>query len=206
MAQTGTRRERRAAERRRQILEGAARVFAEKGYHRTTTRDIAEAADVAEGTLYNYFASKDDLLMGLVGELAQLDRQQAMLDEALDQDLGTFFRTYLAYRMGHTGPYQNLLAGIVPEIVHHPELRERYSRDFIQPALAMIEGHIQRRIERGQLRDVDGPLITRLLISMMLGLQMLLIMGDPVSQDAWAHPERLINALTQMIIEGVRQP
>ena len=54
-----SRRERRIANRRTLILEAAARLFAEKGFHRTTTRDIAEAADVSEGTLYNYFENKE---------------------------------------------------------------------------------------------------------------------------------------------------
>ena len=43
-----TRRERQNAARVEQILDAAIRLFAEKGFHRTTTRDIAEAADVAE--------------------------------------------------------------------------------------------------------------------------------------------------------------
>ncbi len=61
-----TRRERRVAARRAQILEAAEAVFAAKGYHGATTREIAQAADVSEGTLYNYFANKRDLFIGLM--------------------------------------------------------------------------------------------------------------------------------------------
>jgi AcrR family transcriptional regulator len=205
MAQDMTRRERQAVRRRQQILEAAAQVFAERGYHRATTRDIAEAADVAEGTIYNYFASKDDLLMGLIGEMAELSQQQTMLDEALDQDLDSFIKSYLVYRLGHTGPYQRLLMGIVPELVHHPELRDRYRRDFVQPALIMIEDHVRRRIERGQIRDVDAPVITRLLMGMLLGMQLLIIIGEPVIQEAWEHADALAETITGMIMDGVRR-
>ncbi|MFL7790868.1 MAG: helix-turn-helix domain-containing protein, partial [Anaerolineae bacterium] len=41
--------------RRNQILDAAAAVFAEKGFHRTTTKEIASRAGIAEGTIYNYF-------------------------------------------------------------------------------------------------------------------------------------------------------
>ena len=58
--------ERRIAARRAQILEAAEAVFAAKGYHGATTREIAQAADVSEGTLYNYFANKRDLFIGLM--------------------------------------------------------------------------------------------------------------------------------------------
>jgi hypothetical protein len=95
--------------------------------------------------------------------------------------------------------------GIVPELVHHPDLRDRYRRDFVQPALIMIEGHVQRRIERGQIRDIDGPIITRLLMSMLLGLQLLLIIGEPVTQDAWEHPDAVAETITGLIMDGVRR-
>ena len=61
-----TRKQRRTAAKRELILEAAGRLFAEKGYHRTTTKDIAEASDVSEGTIYNYFSSKEDLLFGIL--------------------------------------------------------------------------------------------------------------------------------------------
>ncbi|HYF08577.1 MAG TPA: TetR/AcrR family transcriptional regulator [Acetobacteraceae bacterium] len=54
--------ESRIQERRAQIAEAAARVFREKGFHTATIRDVAEAAGLTQGTLYNYIRSKDDIL------------------------------------------------------------------------------------------------------------------------------------------------
>lgn len=51
LEQPTTRRERRIAARKAQILDAAARVFAKRGLHRATTKEIAEAADVSAGTL-----------------------------------------------------------------------------------------------------------------------------------------------------------
>ena len=62
------RRQRRIDRRRGEIMEVAARIFAEKGYGNTTTREIAEAADIAEGTLYNYFTGKRDILLAIANE------------------------------------------------------------------------------------------------------------------------------------------
>jgi AcrR family transcriptional regulator len=47
---------------RRQILDAAHRLFAEKGFGATTTRDIAQAAGIASGTLFNYFPAKEAVL------------------------------------------------------------------------------------------------------------------------------------------------
>lgn len=43
---------------RTRILNAAQRLFAQKGYNGTTTKDLAQAASVAEGTLFRHFANK----------------------------------------------------------------------------------------------------------------------------------------------------
>jgi AcrR family transcriptional regulator len=58
------------AETRHRILDAARHLFVARGYDATTTRDIAEAAGIANGTLFNYFASKEAILTSLVAEVA----------------------------------------------------------------------------------------------------------------------------------------
>jgi AcrR family transcriptional regulator len=48
--------------RRMQIINGAIKVFTEKGFHNATVREIADASGVTEGTLYNYIRSKEDII------------------------------------------------------------------------------------------------------------------------------------------------
>jgi AcrR family transcriptional regulator len=59
-------RERQKADRSRRILEAASRLFRDHGYGAIRIDDIAQAADVSAGTLYNYFANKGDLLLAIV--------------------------------------------------------------------------------------------------------------------------------------------
>lgn len=61
-----------AQARRLEILEAAARVFTEQGYHGATMRAIASAAGLGTGTLYLYFPSKDAVFLALVTRLEQL--------------------------------------------------------------------------------------------------------------------------------------
>lgn len=53
---------------RERILQAARRLLTEKGYEGTTTRDIAEAAEIASGTLFNYFATKEAIIACLAGD------------------------------------------------------------------------------------------------------------------------------------------
>ena len=49
-------------QRRHALIEAAVRVFKEKGFHEATVRDIGRAAGMTQGTIYNYVASKEDIL------------------------------------------------------------------------------------------------------------------------------------------------
>ena len=53
---------------RQRILEAAGQLFAARGFEASTTRDIADAAGIASGTLFNYFATKETILAGLAAE------------------------------------------------------------------------------------------------------------------------------------------
>jgi AcrR family transcriptional regulator len=74
------RRERRRAETRGKLFRAAMRLFAERGFFDTTTEDITEAADVAHGTFFNYFPTKQHVLIAL-SEI-QLSKVLAALQEA----------------------------------------------------------------------------------------------------------------------------
>ena len=66
MLESLARRQKQAEERRKQILAAAARVFSRKGYDRATTKEIAAEAQISEGTIYNYFQNKIDLIATLL--------------------------------------------------------------------------------------------------------------------------------------------
>ena len=68
MSETVTRARRSGAETREQILHVAFRLFTEKGFEATTTRDIAAALGMNQSSLYYHFASKDAIVSQLVGE------------------------------------------------------------------------------------------------------------------------------------------
>src|SRR2546430_10799832 len=75
------------AARRTQILDAAAAVFAEKGFHRATIKEIARVAGIADGTIYTYFSSKTDVLLGILHRLNEsTEREQHLMPES-EQDL-----------------------------------------------------------------------------------------------------------------------
>lgn len=59
-------------EKRKHIFETAAMVFAERGYHQTSVKDITDKADISVGTFYSYFKNKEDVFEALYDEMYQI--------------------------------------------------------------------------------------------------------------------------------------
>jgi AcrR family transcriptional regulator len=100
--------------RRREVLELAAELFAEKGFRATTVRDIADAAGILSGSLYHHFDSKEsmieEILTGFLDEL--LERYHAIVAagrgsrETLEEVLAASFE-FIDRRHAEVAIYQN---------------------------------------------------------------------------------------------------
>src|ERR1700716_650549 len=73
---------------RRQIIDGACRVFMERGFDAASMGEIARAAGVSKGTLYVYFENKEDLFQAIVGEECQAQAERIFTFDANDHDVG----------------------------------------------------------------------------------------------------------------------
>jgi AcrR family transcriptional regulator len=69
---------------RRSILRAAREVFVAKGFHEATTHDVARAAGLSVGSIYTYFASKDELIHGSV-LAANMAETEAVLEDVMTQ-------------------------------------------------------------------------------------------------------------------------
>jgi len=90
------RRSRRSAETRERIFRAALDVFSRKGFAETTVEDITNAADVGKGTFFNYFPSKDHILLAFAE--MQISRLRFAVDEAREKHtlLRQFFRSLVS--------------------------------------------------------------------------------------------------------------
>jgi len=126
---TRERRERERRARRAQILEAAKEVFAEKGFQATTAEEIARRAEVAVGTLYLYFRSKEELYVSLLFEGLEIFRRELTRIQRLrlppDQRLRTFWDFLHTYYVRYPGYYRVL------GVLHSPGLRAAVSEALL---------------------------------------------------------------------------
>jgi len=187
--------------RRSQILMGAAQVFAEKGFYKATTREIAKAAGVSEGTIYNYFDNKRELLFALI-ELVGIQSLKDVVQDHRLEDPRTFFTALLhnRYQLLHDrGPF---LAPVMAEIFADADLRGEVYEKIAIPITVHLEQFVQARIESGKFRPFDPLIVTRALVgAMVFNAALKLTNLDARYQDIPA--ELMIEQLVSLVLDGL---
>ena len=101
------------AQTRKRILQSARKLFQERGFEETTTRDIAVRAKIASGTLFNYFPTKEALALSITGSCfeaaGQEFRERLRGDEALDERLFA----HIATSLRHLAPHRQYVVSLL---------------------------------------------------------------------------------------------
>jgi AcrR family transcriptional regulator len=195
-----TRRDRRIVARREQILAAAEDVFARRGYRGATTKEIAAAADVSEGTLYNYFANKRDLFIGLmrsrtddlIGAIAEVrsDSVEGAMVELLAGQF-TRMRTQRQFRL------------FLQEARLDPELNQALVEDVLPRISREVEGVMAGLIAAGVMRRVDPEIANWTLMGAVVGLALFADLGAAPVLEVVA-PEELAAQVSDVFINGLR--
>jgi AcrR family transcriptional regulator len=197
----GTRRERRIAARKAQILKAAETVFSRKGYERATTREIAAAADVSEGTLYNYFGSKNDLLNAVARSFADDITNEIASMEA--DNLQDMMIELLTARL-RSGRERRLLMLFLFEAHLSPDVHRTYIQDAVTRIISAIEARFRREIESGVVRPVDPAVAARAISATVMGFAALYEMGQYGQEANGISPQAWGENLTDLFLHGLQ--
>jgi AcrR family transcriptional regulator len=187
--------------RRNQILDAATTVFAEKGFHRATIKDVARAAGIADGTIYTYFSSKTEVLLGILNRLNESTEREMQFALGSEQDVRAFFKAYVRQRISLIWPNAEVFRAVLPEMLVNTELRDLYYQQVLVPTFRVAEHYFLAQTEEGQLRKVDVPLAVRAIAGTVFGLLMIQLLGDELIAARW---EELPEVLTTLMFDGLK--
>lgn len=156
-----------AEARRTQILMGAAQIFSEKGFHKATTKEVAKAAGVSEGTIYNYFATKRDLLVAMV-DMVAIQSIKDLIPTDPNGDPRELFAAIMRNRYQLASKRGHLIVPIIAEIFTDVEMREALYQQIVIPLAANLETFIQHHIDAGHFRPVNPVVATRAFVGIVL--------------------------------------
>src|SRR5436189_6409110 len=187
------------AARRNQILDAAIKVFAEKGFHPTTIKDIAREAGIADGTIYNYFENKTALMLGIFDRLNESDKRVEDFSKFTEVDFRSFMKAYLRHRLTvlQAGNFE-VFRVVLSELMVNKELRELYCQKILEPTFSMAEAYFQQRTAQHIFKPINISLAMRAISGMVLVLIMEHIICNHTLETRW---DELPDFLTAMILD-----
>jgi AcrR family transcriptional regulator len=163
--------QRRAEDRPREICAAALEVFAEKGFAAARLEEIAKRAGVSKGTLYLYFADKEDLFRAVVRDTVapNIDSVRAAMATA-DLPFRLMAGMFLARFAEVAGrvPLGAVAKMVIGESRNFPELAKVWHDQVVSPALGMLAGLVEGAQVKGEVRAGDPRLHAFTLMGPML--------------------------------------
>lgn len=147
------------------ILKGALKLFGTKGYEGTTTKDLAQAANVAEGTLFRYFANKKAILVE-VATAGWIEILTDLLTELSEMGSYKAIAQVMKRRMFHLRENKCLLQVCFVEAQYHPELREKIQSEIIDKMTDVAEAFFQTAMDKGIYRPMNPKIVAQVFLGM----------------------------------------
>ena len=190
------------------ILDAATKIFSEKGFEGGRTSDIAKEANIAEGTIFRYFKTKKDLLVGLLMPLIikffrplMFKSIEKIMDNENNEPVNVVLKNIMMDRVALIKKNTPLIKTVMVESIYHPELLTPLQTEIAPKLMPIIDAFFKDNIEKGSLRDIDSRLMTRSLISLIAGFSILSnSFPDIFTTDG---DEKEVDKIVDILINGI---
>jgi AcrR family transcriptional regulator len=186
---------------KQRILQAAQRLFASRGYEGTTTRDLASAAGVAEGTLFRHFENKKAILI----EVATQGWVEILTDLLTElSEMGSYkaVAQVMRRRMLRMRESADMMKVCFTEAQFHPELRDRIQSDVIVKMTDVAEAFFQTAMDRGIYRRTNPKIVAQVFLGMfaIAGFSHETVMEPGASPKAM---QELAEGIADIFLNGV---
>lgn len=188
-----TRRERKKEETRTRLLNTALRLISERDFDTLTVEAIADAADVGKGTIYNYFKTKEDIVVALFVNLERRVQNKVAKLSVNRQSLEQVLTAFVEHQFRLKRPYLQFVRIFFTQMFARPEQMYPYAvelQSIIDPPLIRLFESLQKR--RLLRKDVPMDLLVLNFKTMHLGLSAIWALeGPPWRNTSAALPKQI---------------
>ena len=153
--------------RRKEIFDASVHLFLDKGFNETSLREIAEAAGMGKSTLYDYFSSKDEILVSYFeNEIQKItDRAQEIVgqDLSISEKLRQIMQIHLEYLVANKHFYLKLTVASQALSLGSQEKIQAKRHQYQDMLRALVE----EGIRKGELRPVNPLLAARSVFNLL---------------------------------------
>jgi TetR/AcrR family fatty acid metabolism transcriptional regulator len=195
-----------AFDKQRQIMEAAFEVFSRRGFPQATIAEIAQVAGVAEGTIYNYYRSKHDLLVALVHDYAEREGVSEILEryDGAPAD-ANLFRELVENRVTVGLKNADRLLVLIGEVQHDPELLKMYVEGMWQRVLRRLEGSLESGAKQGAFRQMNPAVAARTFLAMNMGLLIIYQLEGEGGVLRRTPPDEIAAEVAEIFLSGLQK-
>jgi AcrR family transcriptional regulator len=191
-------------ERRRQILKAASECFGTRGFHGTTTRDVAAAVGITEAALYRYFDSKEAMYAAILdARMSAPDPVAAVEALAETGDDDAVFTGLLLALLAGVNSDPSFIRLLFYSALEGHQLAKPFHEKRIRRLREFLIGYIERRVREGAFRPVDPVLGARFFIGLFVDyaiVRQVFGLRDLYPQS----PEDVARTYVEIFLNGIR--
>jgi AcrR family transcriptional regulator len=188
---------------RRQILDGARKVFMDLGFDGASMGEIARSAGVSKGTLYVYFADKSRLFEAIVEE-ETLDQGKVAFNFDPERDVTTtlmdFGRAYIQMLCRPGGGSATRTVMAIAERM--PEVGRRFYNNVVALTIARLAGYLEARAKLGDLRIEDCELAATQFMQMCQASLFMPFLFQAAPAPSAERIAEVVESATRMFLAG----
>jgi AcrR family transcriptional regulator len=208
MDPTATSRRRRKEARPQELLSAALELFVEKGFASTRLEDVAARAGVSKGTVYLYFASKEELFRAVIREgiVPVLEQGESMVADH-SGDAADLLRNVLLGWWRLIGA--TALAGVpklmIAEARNFPDTARYYYETVIMRGRRLLGGVLERGMRSGEFRRLPVDTTVDVVFAPLLMLAIWRFSMAPCCAPAAADPTGYLEIHLELLLDGLRK-
>jgi AcrR family transcriptional regulator len=176
-------------ERRSQILAVAMRLFSQRGFRGTTTKEIAQAAGVSEAMVFRHFATKEELYAAILDSKAcsgdRFEPEEMAADGIQRRDDRAVFESLALGALKHHEKDPEFQRLLLHSALEKHELAQMFFDKFVRRVYEFLGGYIRERQREGALIEMDPAVVVRCFIGM--------VMHHSLNNNLWDPSRRLVN-------------
>ncbi len=179
-------------------MDAALAIAAKKGFEQATTAEIARHAGVAEGSIYNYFRAKDDLLFHMVEQYATSFLGQLTAEIEGETDALAKLERLIAFHIRFFTQEGNIFQVVFGKTWGTRVQMARIIRGAIAPYMVLVEQIVTEGIARGRFKKLNPQIAASFLLG---GLQLTLVRRFFDLADY--SPEEAIEQVRKIYLDGL---
>jgi AcrR family transcriptional regulator len=194
-------------ERRLQILRVAMRLFSQRGFRGTTTKEIAQAAAVSEAMVFRHFATKEELYSAILDHKAclhdALDPRLIVADAIKRKDDAAVFEGLALDALDHHDCDPEFQRLLLHSALEEHDLAHMFWDKFVRRIYRSLGGYIRERQREGAIVEIEPALVVRAFIGM--------VMHHSLNNNLWDRKQSLLRVsnqtaareFTSILLQGV---